>query len=162
MKTSHMKTWFFVIILVALTIALSNCKKKEPPPADAPAPQQQAEIKERDRARAERTRARQIKMRQETKRRAAAEKEVSPKPEAMLDEIQDIQAERIYQMARTESKIARKPMMSYMRMVNYCRQLLKEFPNTPQAEKARQLLRNMPEREQQRYNVTAEEMALTR
>ena len=95
-------------------------------------------------------------------RRAAAEKEVSLKPDAMLAEAQDIQAERIYQMAVTESKIARKPMMSYARMVKYCRQLLKEFPNTTQAENARQLLRDMPERQQKRYNVTAEEMAPAR
>ncbi len=158
MKTVHIKTWFFVITLVASTIALSSCKKKEPPPAE----QQQAEAEERDRARAERAMARQMKMRQETERRAAAKKEVSLKPEALPDEIQNIQAERIYQMALTESKIARKPMMSYVRMVNYCRQLLKEFPNTPHAEKARQLLRNMPERKQQRYNITAEEMAPAR
>lgn len=69
-------------------------------------------------------------------------------------------AENLYQLAVVESKIAKKPMMTYRRMVDYCRQLFKEYPDSSQAEKARELLRQMPDRHKRRYKITNEELGL--
>ncbi len=72
----------------------------------------------------------------------------------------EVQAERLYQMAVTSSKIARKPMMTYKKMVDYCRQIIQSYPNSIQAEKSRQLLREMPRRDRKMYKVTNEEMGI--
>jgi len=82
-----------------------------------------------------------------------------PQPEELPIEDQ-IQAEKLYQMALTEFKIARKPLMTYHRMVRYCRELLEKYPDSPEAAKARVLLRKMPERERKRHKITDEEMEL--
>jgi hypothetical protein len=85
-----------------------------------------------------------------------------PRPES--DEIeelqQDIQAQKLYQMAETEFKIARRPLMSFKRCVDYCRELIERYPDSPEAAKARVLLRRIPERHRKRYNITDEEMGL--
>jgi len=72
----------------------------------------------------------------------------------------NVRAEQLYQMAVTESKIARKPMMTYKRMVDYCRQILRYYPNTKYAPMARELLRDMPESQRKRYNITDWELGL--
>jgi len=74
--------------------------------------------------------------------------------------VEDVRAQQLYQMAETESKIAHKPMMSYKRMVDYCREIIREFPTSPYADKARELLRQMPERHRKLHKVTDEEMGL--
>ena len=85
-----------------------------------------------------------------------------PRPES--DEIeelqQNIQAQKLYQMAETEFKIARRPLMSFKRCVDYCRELIERYPDSPEAAKARVLLRRIPERHRKRYNITDEEMGL--
>jgi len=85
-------------------------------------------------------------------------------PTQQLDEIeeleQDVQAQRLYQMAETEFKIARKPFMTYKRCVDYCRQIIQKWPDSAEAAKARVLLRKIPERHRKRYNITDEEMGL--
>ena len=70
------------------------------------------------------------------------------------------QAENWYQMAQFHKKSGRLPMLSYKKVVDYCRLIFEHHPESPQAEKARQLLREMPEKYQKRFNVTNEEMGL--
>jgi len=70
------------------------------------------------------------------------------------------QAENWYQMAQFHKKSGRLPMLSYKKVVDYCRLIFEHHPESPQAEKARQLLREMPEKYQKRYKVTNEEMGL--
>ena len=72
----------------------------------------------------------------------------------------NVRAGQLYQMAVTESKIARKPMMTHKRMVDYCRQILRYHPNTKYAPMARELLRDMPESQRKRYNITDWELGL--
>ncbi len=72
----------------------------------------------------------------------------------------NVRAGQLYQMAVTESKIARKPMMTYKRMVDYCRRILRYHPNTKYASMARELLRDMPESQRKRYNITDWELGL--
>lgn len=72
----------------------------------------------------------------------------------------NVRAGQLYQMAVTESKIARKPMMTHKRMVDYCREILRYHPNTKYASMARELLRDMPESRRKRYNITDWELGL--
>ena len=81
-------------------------------------------------------------------------------PQIDEDSPENIDAQRLYSMAEFESKLARKPMMTYYKMVNYCRQILEKYPNTIYAEKARALLRKMPEHERSKYNITDKELGL--
>ena len=127
--------------------------------ADVP-PQPEVEQQSRQRETATRRRSRR-EMAEEVEAAERAAKSAKPtRPQTPEDEQTDIMADRLYQMAVVESKIARKPMMTYKRMVDYCRQILKLYPNSRQAPMARKLLREMPKRARERYNVTDEEMGL--
>jgi hypothetical protein len=72
-----------------------------------------------------------------------------------------VAAERLYQMAYSQYKIGRLPGTTFKKMVDYCRELFERYPDSPQAAKARVLMRNMPERFKKMYNVTDEEMGLS-
>jgi hypothetical protein len=72
-----------------------------------------------------------------------------------------IAADRLYEMAYTEYKIGRLPTTTFKKMVDYCRELFERYPDSPQAAKARVLMRKLPERFKRRYNVTDEEMGLS-
>jgi hypothetical protein len=79
---------------------------------------------------------------------------------AEMTEADRVAAERIYQMAYTEYKIGRLPTTTFKKMVDYCRELFDRYPHSPQAAKARILMRKLPDRFKKRYNVTDEEMGL--
>ncbi len=126
--------------------------------AEAQETRLQAELAEAER------KSRQVKAKRENAKHTEARPSIKPsrpQPEPEELPIEDqIQAERLYQMALTEFKIARKPMMTYYRMVRYSRELLEKYPDSPEAAKARVLLRKMPERERKRHKITDEEMGL--
>jgi len=71
-----------------------------------------------------------------------------------------VQAERLFEVALFERKKARLPGMNYARMVEYCRQIIKQFPGSPEAAKARRMLAEVPESERKLYNITNEELGL--
>jgi TolA-binding protein len=75
------------------------------------------------------------------------------------DIVSSVEAERLYNMALTQYKIGRK-IMTFKKMVDTCRELFDRYPNSPEAAKARVLMRNMPERYRELYNVTDEELGL--
>ena len=50
--------------------------------------------------------------------------------------------------------------MNYGRMVEYCRQIIKRFPGSPEAAKARRMLAEVPEHKRKIYNITNEELGL--
>ena len=86
-------------------------------------------------------------------------------PQPQIEEIeelqQNLQAQKLYQWAETEFRIARKPLMSYKRCVDFCREIIQKWPDSAEAAKARVLLRKIPERHRQRYNITDEEMGIS-
>ena len=86
---------------------------------------------------------------------------VQPQPDEIEQLQQNLQAQRLYQWAETEFKIARKPLMSYKRCVDFCREIIQRWPDSAEAAKARVLLRKIPERHRQRYNITDEEMGIS-
>jgi hypothetical protein len=64
----------------------------------------------------------------------------------------------LYQFAVSQKRMAH--ITGYGTMVNACRQILREYPDAPEAEKARQLLREIPENKRQQFHITNEEMGL--
>lgn len=85
------------------------------------------------------------------------------KPRAQFKELSledKVQAGKLFEMALAQRKIGRLPGMSYKLMVDYCRQIIKEFPDSEYAFKARRMLADIPERYRKQYNITDEEMGL--
>ncbi len=79
-----------------------------------------------------------------------------------LSEINKIEAERLLNVAVPGRSIGRLPMSGFKLMVDNCRQIIRRWPDSWYAYRAKQLLADMPERYQQRYNVTAEELDASR
>lgn len=67
-------------------------------------------------------------------------------------------ADNLLQMAIMQKKSAK--FLGYKKMINYCRQIIELYPNSSHAQKARELLRQMPEAERSKYKVTNEEVGL--
>ena len=67
-------------------------------------------------------------------------------------------AENLYQMALVHQKSGR--ILGYGRMVDYCRRIQELYPDSPQAERSKELLRQLPESERKKYNITDKEMGL--
>jgi hypothetical protein len=83
-----------------------------------------------------------------------------PKPKAQKSEEETFnpQAVDLYQFAVAQKRMAH--IIGYGKMIEACRQILREYPDTPEAEKARQLLREVPESKRQQFHITNEEMGL--
>ncbi len=84
-----------------------------------------------------------------------------PQPDEMEQLQQNVEVSRLYQWAEREFRIARKPLMSYKRCVDFCRQIIQRWPDSAEAAKARVLLRRVPERYRRQYNITDEEMGIS-
>jgi hypothetical protein len=79
-----------------------------------------------------------------------------------LSEIDKIEAERLLNVAVPGRSIGRLPMTGFGLMVDNCRQIIQRWPDSWYAYRAKQLLADMPERFQERYKVTKEELDLSR
>jgi hypothetical protein len=73
---------------------------------------------------------------------------------------QKVQAEKLFEMALFHSKQGRLPVMTYKKMVDYCREIIQRWPDSEYAFKAKRMLRHMPERYRARYDITQEEIDL--
>ncbi len=122
----------------------------------------QAELAEAERqaeqAKAEQTQPERVGVEQPTMRPEPSK----PQPDEFEQLEQNVQAQRLYQMAEAEFKIARKPLMTPKRCVDYCREIIRKWPNSAEAAKARVLLRKLPERYRKMYNITDEEMGISK
>jgi hypothetical protein len=74
-----------------------------------------------------------------------------------LGEIEKIEAERLLGVAVPGRSIGRLPMTGLNLMVDSCRQIIRRWPDSWYAYRAKQMLADIPERDQQRYRVTEEE-----
>lgn len=89
-----------------------------------------------------------------------------PKPTILyfkpLSEIDTIEAERLLSVAVPGRSIGRLPMTGFKLMVDNCRQIIRKWPDSWYAYRAKQLLADMPERYQKRYSITKEELDVSR
>lgn len=79
-----------------------------------------------------------------------------------LSEIDSIEAERLLSVAVPGRSIGRLPMTGFKLMVDNCRQIIRRWPDSWFAFRAKQMLADMPERDQKRYSITNEEMDVSR
>ena len=73
--------------------------------------------------------------------------------------MEEFQAQKMVENAKMLVKSGAK-LGSAKKGVDLCREIIAKYPNTDSADKARELLRDLPERYQKRYGVTNEEMGL--
>ncbi len=86
-----------------------------------------------------------------------------PKPEfKKLSEIEDIQAQRLFEAAMTARKMGRLPgiRLGYKNMVDHCREIIRRWPDSKYAFEAKRMLADIPERYHKMYNITKEEIDL--
>ena len=89
-----------------------------------------------------------------------------PKPTILyfkpLSEIDTIEAERLLSVAVPGRSIGRLPMTGYNLMLDNCRQIIRKWPDSWYAFRAKQLLADLPERYQTRYRITKKELDVSR
>ena len=74
-----------------------------------------------------------------------------------LGEIEKIEAERLLNVAVPGRSIGRLPMTGSKLMVDSCRTIIRRWPDSFYAYNAKRMLADLPERYQQRYQVTEQE-----
>jgi type IV secretory pathway VirB10-like protein len=79
-----------------------------------------------------------------------------------LSEIDAIEAERLLNVAAPARSIGRLPVTSYKLMVDSCRQIIQRWPDSWYAYNAKRMLADIPQRDQQRYSVTKDELDMSR
>jgi len=88
-----------------------------------------------------------------------------PKPAVLyfkpLSEIDQVEAERLLNVAVPGRSIGRLPMTGFNLMVPNCRQIIQRWPDSRYAYQAKRLLADLPPRYQTRYNVTKEEIDIS-
>jgi len=67
-------------------------------------------------------------------------------PEYKKERISLQEAEKLYQQALSYNEKQSAPAVKYTMTADYCRKIIKHYPDTPQAEKAEQLLKQIPEK----------------
>lgn len=86
-----------------------------------------------------------------------------PEPEfKQLSETDEIQAQRLFNMAVQERKMGRLPgiNLGYKKMVEHCREIIQKWPESEYAFKAKRMLADIPERYHKMYNITKDEIDL--
>ena len=84
-----------------------------------------------------------------------------PKPKFReLSEIENIDAEQLFNNAIQFRKIGRLPGPRYRVMVDACRQIIQRYPGSEWAWKAKRMLGDIPEHYRERYHITKEEIDL--
>ncbi len=84
-----------------------------------------------------------------------------PKPEfKKLSEIEDIQAQQLWEWVKNQRKMGRLPVMGYGQMVKTCRDIIRRWPESEYAFYAKRALADLPQRYHKMYNITKEEIDL--
>lgn len=86
--------------------------------------------------------------------------EVSKPQFKELSEIEDIEAQRLFEFALNQRSMGRLPVVGYKPMVDVCRDIIARFPGSAYEFKAKRMLGDIPERFWRRYKITKEEVDL--
>jgi hypothetical protein len=74
---------------------------------------------------------------------------------------EEVEAQKLFEMAKAERKMGRLPVMGYKKMVDYCREIIRRWPDSEYAFQSKRMLADIPERYQEMYHVTKEELDLS-
>ena len=72
----------------------------------------------------------------------------------------EIEAKRLWEWALNQRKMGRLPVMGYGQMVKACREIIRRWPQSEYAFKAKRALADLPEQYHKMYNITKEETDL--
>ena len=75
-----------------------------------------------------------------------------------LNEAENIQAEKIFEMALTTFKTGRLPGMTFKQCADYCKQNIEKYPGTKWDYKARRLMADIPKRYWKQYDIKEEDV----
>ena len=169
MNTFWLKIAILAVVVVVAIIIVSNFLSSEIDKAtDIEAAAERAEAREdqlQSQLREAELKAEQKKTQQTEARRTPAKLPVAPTRPSRQEIVEEdivasVEAERLYNMALTQYRIGRKTGMTFKKMIDYCREIFARYPNSSEAAKARVLMRNIPQRYRQLYNITNEELGL--
>ncbi len=79
-----------------------------------------------------------------------------------LSEIDEIEAERLLNVAAPGRSIGLLPMTGFKLMVDTCRQIIAKWPDSWYAYQAKRMIADMPPRFRPRYKITDEELDISR
>lgn len=89
----------------------------------------------------------------ETKPATEITSEIQAKaPKAVEQQQPDARAERLYEMALLQKETAESSPENYEMVLVSCWHIIRRYPDTPQAEKAKQLLQEVPEQYRKQYS----------
>lgn len=73
---------------------------------------------------------------------------------------EEVEAQRLWEWALNQRKMARLPGMGYKKMVDTCREIIQRWPGSEYAFYAKRALADLPERYKKMYKITDEETDL--
>jgi len=77
-----------------------------------------------------------------------------------LSEIEDIQAQQLWEWVKSQRKMGRLPIMGYGQMVKTCRDIIQRWPESEYAFYAKRTLADLPQKYRKMYNITEKEIDL--
>jgi type IV secretory pathway VirB10-like protein len=177
MSGTWLKIAIFAVLVVAVIIGISMLSSDEPKP-EPQGPQTYAEQVREDREKFAIDYENQSLPQRQTaaptpaSAQPAEQPQAEPAPQAPaapprqfreLELDEQVGAEQLYSMALNERSMGRLPGVGkYRRMVEYCRQIITQYPGTVYAYQAKQLLADIPREYQEQYGITADELDLSK
>ena len=160
-----MSTFWGKIFILALTIAgvifaVKSFNKTDSTPAEPPRTYQDQIGDDDAKHRSAPKPTLQVRQAPGAKEKAAEEPEPIEIKFKKLTEAGDIQAERIFEMALVSFKQGRLPPLTFKKCVDYCRDIIEQYPGTQWEYKARRLLADVPKRHWKKYGITQEEVII--
>lgn len=160
MNTFWLKIAVFAVIVIGLIVLVKNFAKSVI--EDVKNTKTFSEVVGEDdkRLRAEPEQLPKAKQARAERRTSGTERVAEPVTRQFkkLTEIENIDAERLFNVAIQGRKMGRLPGPGYKLMADSCRQIIEKYPGSIWAFKARRMLGDIPERFRQRYNITEEEI----
>jgi type IV secretory pathway VirB10-like protein len=71
---------------------------------------------------------------------------------------EEVEAQKLFEMAKAQRKMGRLPMLGYKLMVDYCREIIRRWPDCQYAFLSKQMLADIPERYHETYHITKQEL----
>ena len=162
----------FAVVIIALIVLVKNFS--DSPPKEKTGPQtiyetwQEDDKKHRSDPQIQTPTSQQTKT-PTTQQTKTTQTQPSPKPTEPikrqfkeLTETENIEAERLFEVALSGRKMGRLPGPGYKLMVDNCRRIIQKFPGSVYDYKARRLLADIPQRYRKIHNITPDEIDLSK
>lgn len=149
-----------LVLVVIVLIGVFSSSKPEPKAEQKTVYDQWQEDEERLRAEPQLKESSKTGSMAQTAAEAQSEQQKPKFRELTLEE--KVEAERLFEMAMAERKMGRLPgvKLGYKNMVDHCREIIRRWPDSEYAFKAKRMLADIPQRYRKMYNITEDEIDL--